>query len=64
MNFTTKEAENLYYELTKRYGYIHINASEPISVDALNDLEKFMISIKEKHSKKKDLDYYFNDIEW
>ena len=64
MNFATKEAENLYHELTQKYGYVHINASEPISVDALNDLEKFVINIKEKHSKKKDLDYYFSDIEW
>lgn len=67
MEFINDEAAAFYSYLLKKHGaYIHINASAPLTVEALKEFEEFILQVKQKHQKepKSDLDSYFDDIPW
>lgn len=68
MKFINDEAEVFYNYLLKEYGYVHVNASAPLTVEALKEIEEFILKVKEKYQKEKepknDLDSYFDNIPW
>ncbi|MFL0251284.1 hypothetical protein ACJDT4_12680 [Clostridium neuense] len=50
MIFESKEAEEYYLSLAKKYGYFHLNCDRPISVEDLDGIINFISEKSEKEN--------------
>lgn len=48
MKFADNEAEEYYKTLFDKYGYIHVNSKEDITVEALKDVERVILEIEKE----------------
>lgn len=51
MKFADKEAEESYRKLVGRYGYVHINSKEDITIESIGAVEKIILEIDEEEKE-------------